>query len=98
MTTLRLVQGFAFVIIIRVNYTNLKFSTYSYFSHPEGAKRSPMPFSGGLYGKRSSLPYYSGGFFGKRAPVPRSGGLYGKRKRNILDEERMVPISGGFYG
>lgn len=50
-----------------------------------------LPFSGGLYGKRSSIPFH-GGIYGKRtAALPFSGGLYGKRAG-------WIPFSGGLYG
>ena len=51
-------------------------------------KRKTLPFSGGLYGKRS-IPY-SGGLYGKRATAIFSGGRYDKRK--------SIPFSGGMYG
>ncbi|WKX98777.1 hypothetical protein Q1695_014007 [Nippostrongylus brasiliensis] len=61
-----------------------------------GAKRAAMPFSGGMYGKRSEgvvddVNAVRQGWSGKRAAMPFSGGLYGKRAA-------AMPFSGGLYG
>uniref|UniRef100_A0A915B9D7 Uncharacterized protein n=1 Tax=Parascaris univalens TaxID=6257 RepID=A0A915B9D7_PARUN len=54
-------------------------------------KTSTVPFHGGIYGKRAATLPFSGGFYGKRAGwIPFSGGLYGKRT--------LTPFQGGIYG
>ncbi|CAD6188057.1 unnamed protein product [Caenorhabditis auriculariae] len=59
-------------------------------------QKKAIPFSGGMYGKRSLVPF-SGGMYGKRsqegffaqrrAVLPFSGGMYGKRSAPPLNDD-----------
>ena len=69
--------------------------SYSSGIYDKSALTSPLPVSGGIYGKKravaaAALPY-SGGIYGKRSHIPYSGGIYGKRSQKL-------PFSGGIYG
>ncbi|KAE9416872.1 hypothetical protein Angca_001202 [Angiostrongylus cantonensis] len=73
-----------------------------------GEKRANvMPFSGGMYGKRSNIdqdqvehPLYAG-WHEKRMVMPYSGGIYGKRELLTFGpygKQTSMPFSGEFYG
>ncbi|KHN74025.1 hypothetical protein Tcan_18643 [Toxocara canis] len=70
----------------------------------EADKKRLIPFSGGVYGKRS-LPLDRRETYFKRGRLPLSGGLYGKRLASIPfyggiygKRAASLPFSGGLYG
>ncbi|KAJ1372080.1 hypothetical protein KIN20_034141 [Parelaphostrongylus tenuis] len=74
-------------------------------SDGEEKRADVIPFSGGMYGKRSDHnehPLYAG-WYEKRTVMPYSGGIYGKRDSlpysgGLHGKHTAMPFSGGFYG